>query len=246
MGDRAGLTAVSFRVAVQRFQGSRGQTGSLVVETPRRTSVRNPESPLREETVRETTPESDSILVQKARNGDEEAFIALYRSHSERVARLAWRLLGSREEAEEVTTDVFLAFHKALPIFRGEATVPTFLHGLTLRHVADRRAKQGRRGRLWATFASSVGGWLRGDASPVLRSPEVAVERRETADRIQTVLAALDGPHRDVLVLREIEGLSHAEIAALTGESEGTVRSRLHHARRKFIAAWNKRPGGER
>lgn len=179
-------------------------------------------------------------LVQRCRRGDETAWRELYRREGPAVARFVRRLLGPGEAADDAIQQVFVELFRSLPQYRGEASLRTWLYRIAA-HVASRRLRgERRRERYAAAFEDEPGGAV------AAVSPERRVAAREELARIAEAVDRLPLKQRLVWVLCEVEELSMDEAAAALGVSGGTVRSRLHHARRKVaarLAARAKREG---
>ncbi|WP_373049395.1 sigma-70 family RNA polymerase sigma factor [Vulgatibacter sp.] len=175
-----------------------------------------------------TAGEGADVLLARARRGDERAFAALLRLHQDRVYDLLVRMLGDKAEAEDVTQEVFLAFHRALPRFRGESRVSTWLFRIAKNHCLNRIKYLGRRGASRQVPLEDADDPAAAEGP---ERPDRTLERRRTDERVQAAIAALPEEQRLVVVLREIEGLSYEEIAEVLEQPEGTVKSRLHRAR---------------
>jgi RNA polymerase sigma-70 factor (ECF subfamily) len=159
----------------------------------------------------------------------------LYREHGRRVARWVGRLAGPGLEVEDLVQEVFMIAHRRLHTVRGDARIETWLYGIAENVVRHRR----RRERVRKVFFALVG---REVATPASRpSPAEEAERAEAASVAYELLEGLRESYRNVFILYEIEGLSWPEIAALTGEKEGTLRVRLHRAREEFFSRLAKR-----
>ena len=155
-------------------------------------------------------------VVTAARQGESDALAALYREHGQAVYRLAYRLTGTREDAEDVVHDVFVGLPEALRRYEERGRLDSWLKRMTARVALMRIRQRGRRREVSLIAAA--------DQSP---SPVSA----DGAD-LQEAVDALPDPLRAVLVLKEIEGYSHAEVADLLGISEGASRVRLVRALR--------------
>jgi RNA polymerase sigma-70 factor (ECF subfamily) len=169
----------------------------------------------------------DAELVLRTTRGELEAFEQLVDRHRAVVVRVAARIVGSGE-AEDVSQDAFLrAFHR-LEYFRGDAPFRAWLlritHNAALDHAARRRAEPVDP----ETLDTS-------EPSPS-RQPAERLEVRERIERLERKLHGLPPQHRVVLVLRDAEGLSYEEIASITDTPIGSVKGRLHRARREFVA----------
>ena len=179
-----------------------------------------------------SNPEEDPILVARTLEGDLSAYERLVSRHNAVVTRVAARLVG-HDEAEDVSQDAFLrAFHR-LDRFRGESSFRTWLlriaHNAALDHLRRRRAEPVDPASLSDTPVSDT------PASEWTRLPAERLELRERVERLEGKLQLLSPPHRTVLVLRDVEGLSYEEVAAITATPLGSVKGRLHRARRELI-----------
>jgi RNA polymerase sigma-70 factor (ECF subfamily) len=167
--------------------------------------------------------EAEILRRLQARSADREAaFAELYAGYRLRVFALCRHLVNSRADAEDATQEVFLALHRALPGFRGEAALGTFIHRIAIRVALRQR---GRR-RPDADLPADA-------AAPAAHDP---AELREDQERLWRAVGQLSPEHRTVLGLFAIDGLGHREIAAILGVPEGTVWSRLHLARKRLAA----------
>jgi RNA polymerase sigma-70 factor (ECF subfamily) len=172
----------------------------------------------------------DGELVERWRAGDEVAFETLIRRHERRVFGLVLRMLGSREEAEDVAQEVFLNLHRSGHRFRKEARFSTFVYRVAVNAALNRRRSLGRRrARLEGLMQRQAGG---DDLPYAPRDPEHSVLGSELRARLQREILELAKTLRTPLVLHDIEGLPYVEIASILGVAEGTVKSRIHRARR--------------
>jgi RNA polymerase sigma-70 factor, ECF subfamily len=168
----------------------------------------------------------DADLVRRTTRGELTAFEALVDRHRPVVVRVAAGIVGS-DEAEDVSQDAFLrAFHR-LEHFRGEAPFRSWLlritHNAALDHLARRRPEPVDPQTFDASRPSDA------------RAPAELLELRERIERLERKLHGLSYEHRVVLVLRDAEGFSYEEIADITASPLGSVKGRLHRARREFI-----------
>jgi RNA polymerase sigma-70 factor (ECF subfamily) len=177
----------------------------------------------------------DTELVQRAREGDRDAFRVLVERHQRASFALAMGMLRHEADARDALQEAFLKAFRNLGHFHGDAAFSTWLYRIVTNACIDRR----RRRKVTVEADDATIGAV--DSSPTLavvpRNPQRELERARLGERIQEALAKLPDYHRDTVVLREIEGLSYAEIAEATGVSIGTVMSRLFHARQKLQAA---------
>lgn len=183
----------------------------------------------RAETGLEGLGDPDADLLDLWRAGDAGAFEKLVRRHERRVFSLVYRMLGSREEAEDVAQEAFLALHRHGHRFRGEARFSTFVYRVAANAALNRRRTLGRRR---AREEALVRRQDAGDDLPVApRDPEDAASGGEIQLRVQAALQQLPPDLRMAIVLYDIEGQSYADIAHSLRIPEGTVKSRIHRAR---------------
>ena len=172
------------------------------------------------------TRDLDAELVERTGRGELDAFEQLVDRHRPVVVRVAARIVGSHE-AEDVSQDAFLrAFHR-LEHFRGDAPFRSWLlritHNAALDHLRRRPPEPVDPETLDTTEEAAS------------RPPAERLETRERIERLERKLHGLSDQHRVVLVLRDAEGLSYEEIADITDTPLGSVKGRLHRARREFI-----------
>jgi RNA polymerase sigma-70 factor (ECF subfamily) len=171
----------------------------------------------------------DLELVERWQSGDEGAFEDLVRRHERRVFRLLLRMLGNREEAEDVAQEAFLSLHRHGHRFRREARFSTFVYRVAANAALNRRRSLGRnRSRVSELTTSQQAGF---DLPPAPRDPEDAAAGSEAQARVQEALLDLAPDLRVAVVLYDIEGQSYHEVARVLGIPEGTVKSRIHRAR---------------
>lgn len=174
-------------------------------------------------------------LIRRCQEGDEAAWAELYVQEGPRVARFLRRLLGPSRDTDDAVQQVFVELFTSLPRFRGDARLSTWLYRIAC-HVAGKKLRGERRRRRRLAALLDWLGVESGDA-PTAPGPEDCVAAREELGRLADAVDALPVGLRLVWVLRMVEGLSSEEVAAALGLPVGTVRSRLHHARRRVDAA---------
>jgi RNA polymerase sigma-70 factor (ECF subfamily) len=171
----------------------------------------------------------DRELVRRWQAGDLDAFESLVRRHQRRVFRLLHRMLGSADEAEDVSQETFLNLHRHGHRFRQESLFSTFVYRVAANAALNRRRSLGRRrSRLQELAARQASG---DDLPTAPANPEDHLLRADQRRRIEQALLVLPTRLRLPLVLYDLEGLQYTEIAEVTGVPEGTVKSRIHRAR---------------
>ena len=169
----------------------------------------------------ERPPAEGAGLVARARAGDQEAFEALYRSHVAKVFALALRLTGDRGQAAELVQDTFVRAWEALPRFRGESALGTWLHRIAVNVLLESRRAEGR--RLKRVVLTEDPAEMERPAAE--SSPGVRMD-------LEHAIAGLPEGVRVVFVLHDVEGYEHREIGKMTGIAEGTSKAQLFRARR--------------
>lgn len=179
---------------------------------------------------------SDEALAAQASAGDRRAFGDLVRRHQDGVFGFVFRMVGSRDEAMDLTQDSFLKAWQALPGWRPEARFRTWLL-----QIARNASLDVLRRRSLATFVPIDEALELPGAGP---TPETQAVMMQDLRLLEAALLRLQPDHREVLLLRELEGLSYEEIASVLGVAEGTVKSRIGRARAALLNAWKGRHGG--
>lgn len=166
-------------------------------------------------------------LVARVREGDADALGALYDLHHEVVRAFARRLLRDEAAAEDLVHDVFVALPRALRGFEGRSSLRTFLISIAVNHARHHGRGTARRLRALERYHETR-----------VRDPEPAPDEASERQRLATILAraleALPMEQRIVVVLCSVEERTSVEVAEILGVPEGTVRTRLFHARRKL------------
>lgn len=177
----------------------------------------------------------DRELVERWQAGDTGAFEELVRRHERRIFRLLMRMMGNREEAEDVAQETFLSLHRHGHRFRSEARFSTFLYRVAVNAALNRRRALGRtRTRIQKLSERQEAG----DDLPVApRDPEDAADGIQVTEAVRQALDTLSPSLRAPVVLYDIEGLAYGEIADVLGVAEGTVKSRIHRARQALRVA---------
>jgi RNA polymerase sigma-70 factor (ECF subfamily) len=165
----------------------------------------------------------DANLVEGCQRGDHAAMEALYRRYKRRVFGLVTRIVGP-SDAEEVAQDVFVRIFRGLGKFRGDSAVGTWIYRLSVNTAITYATKRNRRRGLGEEALDTVPA-----PAPPSRDPRLA-------ERLERAMAQLSPGYRAILVLHDIDGMSHEECAAIMGCRVGTSKSQLHKARARMRA----------
>lgn len=181
----------------------------------------------------EPVPPADT-LVHDAQSGDRAALEALLTQSAPQLLRYARRMCRDRADAEDVLQDTLLTATRAITSFRGESSFSSWLYALARSACTRRRRRMLDRPGMALTLEEGSEGSAFASLEP---GPEALVTERETARLLDAALATLDEGAREVLVLRDVEGLTAPEVAHVLGISAEAVKSRLHRARAALRAA---------
>lgn len=181
-------------------------------------------------------PPDEVAFVERLRTRDPRAFNELVRLYERRVFALVFRMMGRREEAEDIVQEVFVQVFKAVDQFRGDSKLSTWVYRIAVNLCKNRSKYLSRRGagaedELEAVAERVSMSEARGVTTGDVSRPDDLYDGHEVERVIQTCIAEMDPDFREVLVLRDVEELSYEEIGAITGLAEGTVKSRIHRGR---------------
>lgn len=177
----------------------------------------------------------DDELVARIKQGDRTAYRELFETYNSLVFNVCHRILGNRADAEDVTQDVFLRAYDALPGFRGEARLSTWLYRIAVHLSLNRQRRRKRERWLALEFLEEPENELPSrDIVSSDDTPDIIAEKRERTQFVQTAMSALPEEQRVALILRHYEGLSYEEIADVMQTSVASVESRLHRAKRNL------------
>lgn len=170
----------------------------------------------------------ESELVARAQNGDRAAFAALVRAHQDEVYTLARRLVGDPHLASDVAQEALIRAWRALPKFRGDSKLSTWLYRITVNTAWTHKKRVARH------QASPIDDHTEMTAPEGPGDPEFAGETLELRRRLRRALDQLPDAQREVVVMKDLYGWSHAEIAESMGITVTAAKVRLHRARARL------------
>lgn len=173
---------------------------------------------------------TEQELIHSAQKGDTSAFGQLVEAHQSKIYSLCYRMTGNAEDAADLTQEVFLSAWRSLSRFQEQSSFGTWIYRMATNASIDFLRREKRRQVLSMTMEEDSE--ERQAQVPDERySPHRLLEQKEARQAVADALAALSPEHRQVLVLREMEGLSYQEVGQLLDLEEGTVKSRIARAR---------------
>lgn len=183
---------------------------------------------------------ADVALVEQVLAGDPQAFERLMRQHNRRLFRVARSILRNDADAEDAVQEGYLLAHRALPGYRGDARLATWLTRIVVNQALAQRR---RRPAASVDGTTAEAAAATEAAAPLAAGPEVMAMRRDLRRLIEASIDGLPEPHRSVFVLRAVEGLSVAETSAALGISPANTKVRLLRARAQLREALGQRLG---
>ena len=180
-------------------------------------------------------PENERVLVGRASEGDLAAYDELVRRYQGRIYNLVYNMTSNKEDAEDMVQDVFVKAYSSLKNFRGTASFYTWIYRIAINQTINFLKKRKKR---QALSLNDVDEGVERDPVYVelsaRESPVRDTSLAELQEKLNKALLTLSEKHRTVVVLHDIQGVPHDQIARMTGCSEGTVRSRLFYARQQL------------
>ena len=172
-------------------------------------------------------------IVALAKNGDPNAFEQIVTTYEKKVYNMALRYTGDPEDALDICQEVFLRVYRFLPKYRGESTLSTWIYRITMNVCHD---TAGNKTNIYELSLDSGPGddEQTTEIADLRYDPEKELEKKHTRQLVQQAISMLDSDHRDVIIMRDINGLSYDEISNVLNISTGTVKSRISRAREKL------------
>lgn len=180
------------------------------------------------------TREEELRTVESVLGGDVNAFETLVLSYEKNVYNLALRMVKNPEDASDMAQEAFIRAYNSLASFRGESKFSVWLYRIVSNVCLDFLRSRSRHPTVSLSVENDEGEETELDIPDESQSPEALLERRLTRDSVRRGLDALSEEYRQILLLREIQGLSYDEIAETLSMELGTVKSRIFRARKKL------------
>ena len=174
---------------------------------------------------------TEDHLVARCRAGDLDAFSQVYADHERHVFRYAYHLLSHREDADDVKQETFLRAYKAMPGFRSECSLRTWLLRICANLCRD-KIKSRERHKEVLYDPQTTPEQIMDDGNAI--DPHQAAERSQMTDTLMRALRGMPAGQREIIILRDVEDLSYDEIAEVIGCSRASVKLRLFRARRRL------------
>ncbi len=191
-------------------------------------------------------PDPDQDLVTRAREGDTRAFDALILKYGDKLYGLVYHMTSHKEDTHDLLQEIFARAYQSLKSFRGNSSFYTWIYQIAVNLTLNFLKKRKRRSGL---SLNELEASAQQDPALIDSTHEANPERQTNLNELQIKLneamQKLSEPHRMVVTMFDIQGMSHGEIAKVLKTSEGTIRSRLHYAHLQLQSAlqdtWNER-----
>lgn len=177
------------------------------------------------------TRETEMQIIQRVLDGHTDDFEALVHENQKKIYNLALKMVGNKEDAWDISQETFIKAFKALRSFRGDSSFSVWIYRLASNLCIDFMRKEKKNRAIPLVYINEAEEEKELEISDVSMEPEALYERAELRRAIEEGLEALPDDHRQVLILREINGLSYTEIAQVLNLEIGTVKSRIFRAR---------------
>jgi RNA polymerase sigma factor (sigma-70 family) len=186
------------------------------------------------------TSAEELLVIERVNRGDTDAFEELVLDNQKKVYNLALKMTGNENDALDLSQEAFLKAYTGLKNFRADSRFSVWMYRLTYNLCIDFIRKKQRTPSVSLTYMDDEGEAVDMDVPDVRYSPENEAERRELREEIAGGISKLPEKHSQILVMREITGMSYFDIAETLGINEGTVKSRLSRARQGLVNILNK------
>ncbi len=182
------------------------------------------------------TREQEALTVQRVLDGDVNEYEKLVLEYQKNVYNLALRMTGDAEDAADMAQEAFIKAYNSLASYRGDSKFSVWLYRIVSNVCLDFLRARKRRQTVSLSVVDDEGEETELEISDESASPEKLLERSMTRDAVRRGLQELTPEYRQILILRELQGMSYDEIAETLGLESGTVKSRIFRARKKLCS----------
>lgn len=198
------------------------------------------------------SPEQESkILISRAKHGDIAAFETLIQQHEKIVYNVALRMMNHREDAKDISQEVFIKAYRNITGFDERSAFSTWIYRITVNTCIDEiRKRKGKQKLFLDNEFENEEGTRKQELPSSCDTPEESLIRKEEKSEILMALQEISEDYKTVFILRDIRGLSYDEIAEITGLALGTVKSRIsrarNHLKKEIYRIWERNNGNPR
>jgi len=178
--------------------------------------------------------DEDEELIKRCAKGEREAFNRLVLKYQKKVFSVAYRFVGDQEEANDLAQEIFMAAYQNLKNFRGDSKFSTWLFQIATNRGKNRFKYLKRRGfftNKGSTETDEEGDYSQRAFTDHSAGPEELLSSNQVRKAVREAIDELEPDHKEIVILRDVEGFSYEEIARMLNLPEGTTKSRLHRAR---------------
>jgi RNA polymerase sigma-70 factor (ECF subfamily) len=181
------------------------------------------------------TAAEERAVIDRVQHGDTDAFEALVLDNQKKVYNLALKMTGNENDALDISQEAFIKAYTGIHTFRAESRFSVWLYRMTYNLCIDFLRKKQRVPAASITYIDDDGDYADLEIPDTRYEPGGEAERKELREAVSKGIDALPLHHREIIVMREMTGMSYEEIAVSLGISEGTVKSRLSRARQNLV-----------
>jgi RNA polymerase sigma-70 factor (ECF subfamily) len=182
------------------------------------------------------TAAEERAVIERVQSGDADAFETLVLDNQKKVYNLALKMTGNENDALDISQEAFIKAYTGLHGFRLESRFSVWLYRMTYNMCIDFIRKKQRTPAASLTYVDDDGEYADLEIPDARYEPSGEVEKKELREAVSRGIGELPVHHREIIVMRELTGMSYEEIAAALGISEGTVKSRLSRARQSLVS----------
>jgi len=182
------------------------------------------------------TREQEAAVINAVLDGDVNAYEYLVKAYEKNVYNLALKMVGNSEDAYDMSQEAFIKAYNSLHSFRGDSKFSVWLYRIVSNVCLDYLRARNRKATVSLSVENDDGEDVELDIADEANSPQALLDRSLTRDAVRRGLQSLPPEHREILLLREIQGMSYEEIADTLDLEVGTVKSRIFRARKKLCA----------